>query len=185
MEQRIRYYVVNDDVRSVVSNPLSPRETESSIGDAGPSIITAAFSNLDLGPASSEPTEDRCIAHLKLLEAFHQLREDIATTDGLFELYDNFVPDYLSQKNQAAVLLKIREKRWAVYVAKAAIRFESWWENLIQPGSKMLRGVDIEIGSWQREDETREEEAISFTPDNLPPLGELHERDIRHGSNSI
>ena len=185
MAQHIRYYVVNDDMRRSVSNPLSPRETESSIGDAGPSIITAAFSNLDLGPASSEPTEDRCIAHLKLLEAFHQLREDIATTDGLFELYDDFVPEYLSQKNKAAVLLKIREKRWAVYVAKAAIRFETWWETLIQPGSKMLRGIDIEDGSWQRDDEAQEEEVIPFTPDNLPPLGELHERDVRYGSDSM
>ncbi len=43
--------------------------------------ITAAFSNLDL-KASGKPAVDQCIAHLKLLEAFHQLREDAATQDG-------------------------------------------------------------------------------------------------------
>ena len=45
--------------------------------------ITSHFAKLDLNSTSSKPTVDQCIAHLKLLEAFHQLREDVATSDGL------------------------------------------------------------------------------------------------------
>lgn len=141
--------------------------------DAGPSNLTAAFANLNLRPTRVEPTKDRCIAHLKLLEAFHQLREDIATTDGLFGIKDSFVPAHLPQREQAAVLLKIREKRWAVYVAKAASRFETWWEKSIQPDARMLRQGDIDSGAWKRNDAGRVDEVLPFPPENLPPLGEL------------
>lgn len=141
--------------------------------DASPSDLTAAFSNLNLSAAADEPTKDRCIAHLKLIEAFHQLREDIATTDGLFGIKDSWVPAELSQQAQAAVLLKIREKRWAVYVAKAASRFETWWEKSIQPDSRMLRQADIESAALQEDHTGRGDEVLPFTPDNLPPLGEL------------
>jgi len=43
--------------------------------------ITAAFSNLNLARPHDKlqkPTANQCLAHLKLLEAFHQLRQDIA-----------------------------------------------------------------------------------------------------------
>ena len=46
--------------------------------EAEEDIITT-FSNLNLNnPDTSLPSPDRIIAHLKLLEAFHQLREVIA-----------------------------------------------------------------------------------------------------------
>lgn len=141
--------------------------------DASASNLTAAFANLDLKVARIEPTKDRCIAHLKLLEALHQLREDIATTDGLFGIKDSFVPAHLPQREQAAVLLKIREKRWAVYVAKAASRFETWWEKSIQPDARMLRQGDIDSGAWKGNDVGRGEDVLPFSPENLPPLGEL------------
>lgn len=153
--------------------PSPPEETPPPAYDASSSNLTAALSSLDLNSARIEPTKDRCIAHLKLLEAFHQLREEIATTDGLFGIKDSFVPVNLSQQEQAAVLLKIREKRWAVYVAKAASRFETWWEKSIQPGSRMLRQADIGTGVLSGDDAGRGDEVLPFTPDNLPPLGEL------------
>lgn len=158
-------------VKNVCSSP--PKETAPPAYEASPSDQTTAFSELNLTSETSEPTSDRCIAHLKLLEAFHQLREDIATTDGLFGIKDSWVPADLSRQEQAAVLLKIREKRWAVYIAKAVFRFEAWWEKSIQPSSKMLQQFDIRCGTGKRDDAERGEEVLPFVPDNLPPLGEF------------
>lgn len=152
-----------------------PEEIAPPTYDASQSDLTTTFANLNLNSTGSEPTKDRCIAHLKLLEAFHQLQEEIATTDGLFGIKNNFIPAYLSQPEQAAVLLKIREKRWAVYVAKAASRFETWWEKSIQPGSGMMQQNEIDNG----------EEVLRFSPDNLPPLGELLQSACSYAFNSI
>ena len=104
--------------------------------------ITAAFSNLSLRQATAKPTRDQCIAHLKLLECFHELRENIATQNGLFGIRDEFVPPGLSERDHAAFLVRIREKRWAVYVAKAARRFESWWAQSIDVSHSMYRTQD-------------------------------------------
>lgn len=130
--------------------------------------ITAAFSNLDL-QASSKPTADQCIAHLKLLEAFHQLREDVALTDGLFGLQDAFVPSTGDKRQRAELLTKIREKRWAVYVAKAAKRFQAWWELMIEPNAPMLRQQSVPI-IFQQAPEAGD--SMSIDQDHLPPLGE-------------
>lgn len=165
--------ISNDKSMEKDRDPSPPQEIAPPTYDASPSNLTAAFSNLNLNAAENQPTKDRCIAHLKLLEAFHQLREDIATTDSLFGIKDSWVPAELSQRAQAAVLLKIREKRWAVYVAKAASRFETWWEKSIQPDARMLRQADIESATLQEDHTGRGDEVLPFTPDNLPPLGEL------------
>lgn len=166
-------HISNDKLMEKKSYAEPPEDIDPPTYNASPSNLTAAFSNLNLDSAGSVPTKDRCIAHLKLLEAFHQLREDIATADGLFGIKDSLVTADISQQEQAAVLLKIREKRWAVYVARAASRFETWWEKGIQPGSRMLCQVDIENGAWSRDDAERGAEVLTFTSDNLPPLGEL------------
>ena len=135
--------------------------------------VTVAFSNLNLTPSGLSPTGDECIAHLKLLEAFHQLREDVATKDGLFDIWDSFVPAAGSERDQMKVLLRIREKRWAIYVAKAVSRFETWWQTVIQPSAIMLRQVDIENGLVQNRDPGQEEHTLRFTEDDLPPIGEF------------
>lgn len=143
--------------------------------------LTAAFANLDLNTTAQKPTKDQCIAHLKLLEAFHQLREDIATTDGLFDIWDSFVPDGESTEGRTKVLLRIREKRWAVYVAKAASRFETWWQTSIQPGATMLQQQDIENGSSQNVDPLGGNHTLQFTKDNLPPIGEFPSPIVERG----
>ncbi len=135
--------------------------------NANPADITAAFSNLDLR-ASAVPTPDQCIAHLKLLEAFHQLREDVALHDGLYGIYDHFVSDKESEAQRTEILTQVREKRWAIYVAKAAKRFECWWTNCVEAGAtkadwKNLPSVFArgpEVGS-----------RFTFTKNDLPPLG--------------
>lgn len=71
-----------------------------------------------------------------------------------------------------------------MYVAKAASRFETWWEKSIQPGSRMLRQADIGTGVLSGVDAGRGDEVLPFTPDNLPPLGELLRSNVRYASDS-
>ena len=136
--------------------------------DSGIPDITAAFSNLDL-KTTDKPTVDQCIAHLKLLEAFHQLREDVATQDGLFGLQDSFVSSKTGERERAELLVKIREKRWEVFVTKAAARFQRWWEVVIEPDARMLQQSDIPTAFAQ---DFPSGKVLSFDTDRLPPLGE-------------
>ena len=130
--------------------------------------ITAAFSRLTLDQRqSARPVRDQCIAHLKLLECFHELRETTATTDGLYGFWDRFVPSHLNERDHATLLTKIREKRWSIYVAQAAKRFESWWQNCVLPrGSTALAGKNEESpSSWDHD------VALEFSKSTLPPIG--------------
>ena len=144
------------------SPPPSYAEHDSSVPDT-----TAAFSNLTLN-ASHTPTADQCIAHLKLLEAFHQLREDIALKDGLFGICDNFADTKVTAQEKAELLVKIREKRWAVYVARAAKRFEKWWTEYVEPNAQMLKQTEIPTALPQK---LHIRNWLEFDCDNLPPLG--------------
>ena len=104
----------------------------------------AGLATLDLSTKKTRPISDLS-AHLKLLESFHQLREDIALHDGIFGIWDSFVPSTRSEREQAEILLKIREKRWAIYVAKAASRFQTWWQASVEPGTGMLSTANLLI----------------------------------------
>lgn len=132
--------------------------------------VTAAFSNLNLSEASTKPTPSQCLAHLKLLEAFHQLREDVATTDGLYGIRDDFVPSDVTKEQRVDILAKIREKRWAIYVTNASLRFERWWKTCI-PSTQMLVQKDFDNPGFAGI--TTRGEPLPFTKDNLPPLGKL------------
>ena len=144
-------------------------------GDSPPSYsaetpdITAAFSNLRLDEKADKPTVDECLAHLKLLEAFSQLREDIGTADGLYGIQDDFA-SALDVEPRTEALAKMREKRWAVFVTRAVDRFEVYWKSCIQPDAPMLRQVpDLNAPSF--EDDLASKVVLQFNADNLPPLG--------------
>ena len=134
---------------------------------AGTPDVTAAFSNLNLSP-SRTPTADQCIAHLKLLECFHQLREDVALKDGMFGLEDSFSNGRATERERTELLTKIREKRWAIYVARAAKRFQTWWESCVGPSAQMLKQKYIASALGP---EMHHGPALLFDRDNLPPLG--------------
>ncbi|KAL8766036.1 MAG: hypothetical protein Q9209_007065 [Squamulea sp. 1 TL-2023] len=123
--------------------------------------LTAAFSSLNLTALSNKPTPDQCLAHPKLLEAFHNLREDVATTDGLFGIYDYFVdrvyPNQGFDEKRAQLLLRLREKRWAVYVAKAERR----------PARRALGDI------YDNFENTSEIPRLEFDRNTLPPLDVL------------
>ena len=153
------------DAVETTTTELTPPPSYASHSGSQDVDITAAFSNLDLN-TNRLPTGDLCLAHLKLLEAFHQLREDVSQADGQFGIKDDFAAsDVQNERNHQ--LAQIREKRWQVYVSRAAMRFEKWWTSCVQPGKRLqsqisLCGVGMTpaVGS-----------EITYSADDLPPLG--------------
>ncbi|MCJ1389925.1 hypothetical protein MMC18_002782 [Xylographa bjoerkii] len=135
-----------------------------------PPNITAAFSNLRLGRSAGIPTADECIAHLKLLEAFSQLREDVGTTDGLYGIRDDFIEpsSFRTEKETVELLTAMREKRWAIYVTNAVQRFEIYWKVCIQADARMLDQVDLDRPDIK--DIADRGTPLTFTTDTLPPL---------------
>lgn len=111
---------------------------------------------------------DECVSHLKLLEAFYQLREDISTTEGLYGLSDALIHDSTEEKEKMELLARLREKRWAVYVTIAVSRFEAYYKSL-QPDSQMLSEKVLLSPSYERI--ATEGIPLDFSLDNLPPLG--------------
>lgn len=128
--------------------------------------ITAAFSSLNLNaPSSGLPSPDLCLAHLKLLEAFHQLRDEISQRDDMFGIKDTFATNNHGQAKDE-LRAKIREKRWAVFVTRAARRFEQWWNKTVLPTRLWPSWEGDDSYGWLH-NPTR-----AFTSNDLPPLGE-------------
>ncbi|RWA13914.1 hypothetical protein EKO27_g1179 [Xylaria grammica] len=102
--------------------------------------LNLAFSSLEVPLVAKTVTAETCLAHLKLLFAFQTLKEAVGYTDGLWQIYDSRVfpagkgtsisqdtakLDDTTKEN----LSLLREKRWALYVARAAERYEAWWDS--------------------------------------------------------
>jgi len=126
---------------------------------------------------------DHCIAHLKLLEAFFQLREEVGNSDELFGIPG---PDFggalatggSSQNDQALAQIKVREKRWAVYVARAVDRFSKWWDKCVPTtleGAPYHKLTTDELCSKSAHDLPIGGRPIKQlgSRDHLPPLGEF------------
>lgn len=126
-------------------------DTGHSNGDAAPPSYNAttpedvdqlnlAFFSLQVPMVANVVTADTCLAHLKLLFAFQNLKEAIGYTDGLWQIYDSRLfpktkgtgalqdTDKLDDETKKNLSL-LREKRWALYVARAANRYETWWNS--------------------------------------------------------
>src|SRR6266536_4475180 len=94
----------------------TPAKSESPPPSYNPEDLLTPLTNLKLSqPANqkSPPTVGQCIAHLKLLTAFANLREDVSTSEGLFGISDSLA-EKLSDEDKELVLPRIREKRWQV-----------------------------------------------------------------------
>jgi hypothetical protein len=137
-----------------------------------PEDLDAVFASLKISDVPSYfPVADHCLAHLKLLSIFNTLKEDIGYTDGLFGLWDAKCE---MAANKEKTLALIREKRWALYIARAVDRFEDWWlyvlcanPNVRLQSKSMLASVQeysqfTSIGQVQR-----------WTPEMLPPIGKF------------
>ncbi|OAA65590.1 alpha-ketoglutarate-dependent sulfonate dioxygenase [Niveomyces insectorum RCEF 264] len=122
--------------------------------------LAAAFDKLtipdgaDAAAAGSLPAVDTCLAHLKFLYAVHALKEDIGYTDGIWGLWDTRVlgkdlsltlpsdqpRPATEQERQQVSLSRLREKRWALFVARAVDRYAVWWNTLPK---RMLNEIDM------------------------------------------
>lgn len=123
------------------------------------------------GPAEDTTVEkDRCILHLKLLASLADLRETISTIDGLFGIHDSQAFKFEEGTTRNTALIRIREKRWAVYTARAVDRYADWWTHCV-PVSEAAPAID---GVKSRPDEynpvTTTYRSTWFAKD-LPPLG--------------
>jgi hypothetical protein len=142
--------------------------------------ISASFGNLhiDVVPRNF-PDGNLAMAHLKLLEAFFLLKEDIGYTDGVFDLWDSRAPegenpagdDKAAANTRNEALSKIREKRWALYIARAVDRFETWWMEVLCKNEKshMLTQTAMKTPAFELFPSSGNVKL--WTANMLPPLG--------------
>ena len=152
-------YAVNDPVNN--DAPPGPSAEE----------LNAAFANLKLSDTPPPfPTPDHCLAHLKLISAFHVLKEDVGYTDGLFNLWDAKC-ELVDGRDEA--LARMREKRWALYVARAVERFEVWWLKVLcqMENSQRLQGKEMVANNLRFMEFTRRGKVTKWTTSMLPPIG--------------
>ncbi|OHF04055.1 hypothetical protein CORC01_00394 [Colletotrichum orchidophilum] len=223
-------------------------ETHPDLSSAAATIATGRALALSPNtPPPSFPTEDTCLAHLRLLTAFNRLKTETGYRDGLWDIWnaraavagnaaaattgdksniniirngsngngnDNNGNDIKATKGKAAennkttttsssesssstdpdpelnddILVKLREKRWAVYLGRAVDRYAAWWRSFVPDmllESDMTTVVESEPrppaetggSSRQRGHRTRaryegfpESEPLIWREDMLPPL---------------
>jgi hypothetical protein len=157
-------------------------------------VLTKAFATLSLQAANDNHTHlspDMCLAHLKLLEAFYALKDEVAYTDGAFGIFDARAPgseesvagNEAATRRRLEALAQIRELRWALYVARAVDRFETWWTTVLVPtepgGATRLRLMNIvttypmptDDGYYSTFTNTPPDQGLRWQKENLPPLG--------------
>lgn len=135
--------------------------------------LNSAFSTLDLSTQNPDiPDADQCLAHLKLLSAFHALKEDVGYTDNLFGLADSRC-EILEGQERDEALAKTREKRWSLFLARAVERFEHWWLKVLFPreGEQRLSSKEMLSTNQAFMEFTTKGKFQIWTVDMLPPLG--------------
>jgi hypothetical protein len=150
-----------------------PSYTANDPADPSPEELNRAFNNLKLSETPLEfPEPEQCLAHLKLLFAFHALKEDIGYTDGIFNLW-NSACEKMSNRDEA--LAKMREKRWALYIARAVERFETWWITVLcaMEPSKRLECKEMVANNLRFAEFPKRGAVQKWTAVMLPPLGKV------------
>lgn len=134
-------------------------------------------------------TESRCLAHLKLLHAIHTMKEDVGYSDGLWGIWDSLVTDskgsfldssgvfsdnekakMTDDEERKMMLSKLREKRWAIFVARAVDRYEAWWN---AQEIMMLTEEDMTVkdgDNYMRFPSTNRK--FNWQASTMPPLGQ-------------
>lgn len=169
--------------------------------------INAAFTNLSFKSSITDHldirysiSEDTCLAHLKLLHAIQSMKEEIGYTDGLWNLWnirgkwamDDLRADAdwtmirtLEKSNSKTVTRvgqsRIREKRWALFVARAVDRYEAWWNSLVE--SDMLTEEDMADPDSYRYKKFPTSRKLIWEEKMLPPLGEDISRRVGNETN--
>jgi hypothetical protein len=154
--------------------------------------MDATFANLQLDNKPHKADANQCLAHLKLLFAFHNMKEDIGYNDGIWGLWNTRAnaeptppvdskgletsncsserdPSKTDEQKQA-LLSHVREKWWAVFVARAVDRYSAWWNTLTRNLS--LTESAIEKCASPTYGKFPESGGSSYwTQSMLPPLG--------------
>jgi hypothetical protein len=176
----------NGGVTPPIERQEAPPPTYTAIDEGqGPSLdeINASFSNLRIEDHPKNfPDTNLTLAHLKLLESFFILKQEVGYTDGAFDIWDSRAPgtdefvaqDEVARNTRNEALSKIREKRWALYVARAVRRFEIWWMKVLctYEESQMLVESNMQTKAFQ--DFPGAGKVQRWTPAMLPPLGTSH-----------
>ena len=143
------------------------------ISEATAADLNSAFSNINISatpPLFPEP--DHCLVHLKFLSALHGLKQEYGHTDGLFGIRDSSCE---KAENKRAALAALREKRWSLFVARAAERFQEWWLKVLcvrEDGEKVtVKALGVKK-SFMRFPELGK--AQVWTTAMLPPLGKIY-----------
>lgn len=141
--------------------------------EAAQERVLLDFPKLNLGrdlgsPVSGTITADQCVAHLKFLAVLADLRDSISNQDGLFGIFDSQANKFPESYEQA--MMRIREKRWAVYTSRAADRYEKWFFTALPRFRRRATIPDLE--SNQYEDIVDCPSSALWTNINIPPLGE-------------
>lgn len=157
--------------------------------------VTEAFEKLSLGTKPRFPDADTCLAHLKLLFAVQVMKEEVGYTDGLWNIWDTRADDQATvsdltdldvasssasgpagdegSNKKLAVLSKLREKRWAVFLARAVDRYEAWWTSMQRPNAGLTE-ADMHTPGSEKYDGfvSAGDDLLTWDASNLPPLGE-------------
>lgn len=154
--------VVND---GVLESPPAYEQIERPLPPV-PELPTLSLDS-NAGPSkSTSVTPDECVAHLKFLAALADLRDTVSTDDGLFGIYDSEADKFISDVGQARA--RIREKRWAVYTARAVKRFSIWWDKCIPTSGFRPRHTDLKTSTYPMVINCNTQ--LSWPRDALPPL---------------
>ncbi|PLB45609.1 hypothetical protein P170DRAFT_512269 [Aspergillus steynii IBT 23096] len=122
------------------------------------------------GPASyTTVTQDECVAHLKFLAALADLRDSTAGLRGLFCIHDPSPSVFEQLIDEARA--RVKEKRWAVYTARAVERYTVWWETCIPFTDPPIQVKDFESKSYNAI--TENHKRLVWSPETLPPLDVL------------
>lgn len=168
LENNAGMVVKQTDLGTTANGDSPPPSYSASAAEESPPDICSAFANLNLQEATLAQTltPDECLAHLKLLEAFYSLRQDVIEHDGLFGINDSFATAR-TERERTQQLANFREKRWQVYVSKANKRFETWWMTCVLPEARKQTQYNVTtVGRtpWAGK-------RLKFECQNLPPLG--------------
>lgn len=148
--------------------PPSYENDEQQLYIALPKLNLGQSKDIDSIVSTKTVTRDQCVAHLKFLAVLADLRDSISNQDGLFGLFDSQADKFAEEAAQAKA--RIREKRWAVYVARAVDRYEKWWFTALPRSRPFATMTDQESTNY--EEITDCDMMILWDANNLPPIGE-------------
>ncbi|KAB8336789.1 hypothetical protein FH972_021098 [Carpinus fangiana] len=121
------------------------------------------------------PKPDECAAHLLLLAAIHRLKDEISNSNGVFGLDDTILDIPSDDDARAAIHDGLKQKRWAVYVARAADRYARWFNRSIPTRAQgPLRIAEFDVGGpFGHCIHAPEAAPLGLSRANLPPLDVL------------